>query len=449
MFDLIVILSRYLFLFYIVFFLWQGFLYVLDEQGTHIGNPYHALSWQRICIVLMHVTAFLILSYRPGTFLFDKKALLIGAAGLVFLLYVNVTTARVYRKSCPLIWNGMLFLLDLSLIMLQRLNPVLAVKQLIWMIFGFTLTLCIPFILKLIPRFELFEKLYILCSYLLILSTLIFGKEEYGSLNWIKIGPVGFQPSEIVKFLFIFYLASVFRKKVELHQLLETAILSGGIVLLLVVQKDLGGALIFFITYMMMLYIATSNEILFFGGMGCASIAAVLAYYLFSHVRVRVSAWKNPWRDIDSGGYQIVQSLFAISTWGLLGSGLGRGMPLKIPVVSKDFIFAAICEEFGVIFGIGVILIFVMLLLRGIIISLNCNRRYYSLLAAGIITMFAFQTFLIIGGVIKLIPLTGVTLPFISYGGTSIFVSIIMIGLLQWIHVYYEKQHRAGGDRLA
>lgn len=447
MFDLIVILSRYLFLFYIAMFLWQGFIYVLDEQGTRFGNPLYAVSFQRICIILMHITAFLILSYKPGTFSFDINILALGSAGLVFLVYVNYASAKIYKKSCPLIWNGMLFLLDVSLIMLQRLNPNLAIKQFIWMTLGFTLTLSIPFIFKLIPRFEIFEKLYILFAYILILSTLIFGKEEYGSLNWIKIGPIGFQPSEIVKFLFIFYLASVFRKKVELRQLIETGVLSAGIVLLLVIQKDLGGALIFFITYMMMLYIATSNEILFFSGMGCACIAAVLAYKLFSHVRVRVSAWHNPWRDIDSGGYQIVQSLFAITTWGFLGSGLGRGMPFKIPVVSKDFIFAAICEEFGTLFGIGIILIFVMLLLRGIIIALNCNRRYYSLLAIGVIIMFAFQAFLIIGGVIKLIPLTGVTLPFISYGGSSVLVSILMIGLLQWVNVYYEKHSRAGGGR--
>lgn len=432
---------------YIVVFLWQGVVFVMDERGSRFGNPLRAVSLQRIMVVLMHVTAYLILSYKPGTFTFDFKTLVVGAGGLMFIVYVNYATSKIYKKSCPIIWNGMLFLLDCGLIMLQRLNPELAVKQFVWMTLGFSLALTIPFILRLIPRFEVFEKLYILFGYLLILSTLVFGKEEYGSLNWIKIGSFGFQPSEIVKFLFIFYLASVLRKKVELPQLIETGILSGGLVLLLVIQKDLGGALIFFMTYMVMLYIATSNEILFFSGMGVASIGAVLAFKLFSHVRVRVSVWQNPWKDIDSGGYQIVQSLFALTTWGLLGCGLGRGMPQKIPVASKDFIFAAICEEFGIIFGIGIIFIFILLLLRGIIIALNCTRRYYSLLAAGIITMFAFQTFLIIGGVIKLIPLTGVTLPFISYGGSSVFVSILMLGLLQWIYVYYEKHSRAGGDR--
>lgn len=447
MFDLVIMLSRYLFVVYITIFLWQGAVYILDEQGTRFGNPRHAVSIQRIVIIFMHITAFMILSYERGKFSFDKNTLLLGAAGLTFILYANFATSKVYKKSCPLIWNGMIFLIDTGLIMLQRLNPELAIKQLIWIILGFSIMLSIPFVLKLVPRFEIFEKAYIIASFVLIISTLILGKEEFGSVNWIKIGSFGFQPSEIVKFLFIFYLASVFRKRVELKQLITTAILSGSIVLLLVIQKDLGGALIFFMTYMVMLYIATSNSILFFGGMGAASIAAFFAYKLFSHVRVRVSAWQNPWRDIDSGGYQIVQSLFAITTWGFLGSGLTKGLPLKIPVVEKDFIFAAICEEFGSLFAMGIVCIFIMIFFRGILISLNCVRRYYSLLAAGIITMFAFQTFLIIGGVIKLIPLTGVTLPFISYGGSSVLVSIMMIGLLQWINVYYERHSHAGGDQ--
>ena len=172
-------------------------------------------------------------------------------------------------------------------------------------------------------------------------------------------------------------------------------------------------------------------------GFGAASAASVVAYKLFSHVRVRVAAWKNPWADIDAGGYQIVQSLFAIGTGGLLGSGLTRGMPLSIPVVSKDFIFSAICEEFGAIFGIGVLAVFVVLFIRGMMIAFVCQRRYYSLICAGFTAMMAFQTFLIVGGVIKLIPLTGVTLPFVSYGGTSITVSILMVSFIQWVHGYH------------
>ncbi len=439
MLDLLIMLSRYLFIFYIGFFLWQGIVYIAYEQGGFLGSPYHAVSIQRRLIILMHITAFLILSYNRDTGIYDWKAVLFGALGCIFLLAAIHLLDRFYYEGCPLIWTGTLFLMDISLIMLQRLEPILAYKQLMWMVIGLVGMLLLPAFFRLIPRFEIFEWAFIILCFGLLLCTKIFGVERHGSTNWLSIGGLTFQPSELVKFLFVFYLASVFRKRVEWKEFIITGVLSAGVVLLLVLQKDLGSALIFFMAYMVMLYIATANEFLFLLGMIMASAAATLAYKIFSHVRVRVAAWQNPWADIDSGGYQIVNSLFAITTWGLLGSGLTKGMPKSIPVVESDFIFAAICEEFGALFGAGVICIFIMLLYRGVRIALDCKRRYYSILAVGVITMLCFQAFIIIGGVIKLIPLTGVTLPFVSYGGTSVLVSLMMMGLLQWVCVYCEQ----------
>jgi Bacterial cell division membrane protein len=418
---------------YIVLFLYNGVALALDYAGLTKQSHTHAVFTGRTLIVLMHITAFLILSYNRETLSYNIQILIIGALALGFIMVVNFLANLIYKDSCPLIWNCIFFLLDVGIIMLQRLNSALAYKQLVWIMLGFFIAMWIPIILKYIPRLEAFEIVYIILSFGLILSTLVLGKKEYGSTNWIYIGSFSFQPSEIVKFLFVFYLASCFRKKVDLKELAVTSGLSAGIVVLLVLQKDLGSALIFFLTYMTMLYIATSNEILFMGGIGIASVASVVAYKLFNHVRVRVSAWKNPWADVDSGGYQIIQSLFAIGTGGLLGSGLTKGMPLSIPVVSKDFIFAAVCEEFGTVFGICIVGIFILLFSRGFAIAFSSKRRYYSLIAAGFTAMMAFQTFLIIGGVIKLIPLTGVTLPFISYGGSSVIVSILTIGILQWL----------------
>lgn len=448
MFELLIKASKYLFIFYILFFLWQGLAYVTMGRKIHFGHGKQAPSIQRILIIFMHITAFLILSYEPGQFLFNQSTLILAGGGLAFLLILNFSAHYVYHDSNPLIWNAMAFLLDIGLIMLQRLDPALAIRQMIWISIGFAVTLLIPVMIQLVPRFEQLELLSVILAVIFMLLPFFFGKKEYGSLNWINLGPVSFQPSEIVKFLFIFYLASVFRKKVEVKQIILTGFVSAGIVLLLVIQKDLGGALIFFMTYMVMLYIATSNSWLFLAGLGTASVCAAAAYQLFSHVRVRVMAWQDPWKDIDAGGYQIVQSLFAITTWGLMGSGLTQGMPTSIPVGSKDFIFAAICEELGSLFGVGIVCIYIMLLFCGIQVALSSKRRYYSLLAAGISCMMSFQTFLIIGGVIKLIPVTGVTMPFVSYGGSSVFVSILMVGLLQWINVYSEKNQNeeAGGD---
>ena len=445
MFDLFIKFAGYMFIIYITLFIYNGVVFILDEFALTKKEHRNAIFSGRTLIVLMHITAFIILSYDRETISFNNETLLIGVLGLAFIMVANFLANKFYRNSCPLIWNCVFFLLDLGLIMLQRLDSMLAFKQLVWIVLGFFIAMWIPTIISIIPRFEMFEKVYIVLGYLLILSTLVLGRREYGSINWIYIGSFGFQPSEIVKFLFIFYLASVFRKKVEFKELIVTGVLSAGIVILLVMQKDLGSALIFFFTYMIMLYIATSNEWLFFGGMCAASFASVIAYNLFDHVKVRVAAWKDPWSDIDFGGYQIAQSLFAISTGGLLGSGLTKGMPTSIPVVSKDFIFAAILEEFGTIFGVGVILIFVLLFARGMIIAFYSQRRYYALLASGFIAMMAFQTFIIIGGVIKLIPLTGVTMPFVSYGGRSIVVSIITIGLIQWLCGYQQTLAEEGG----
>ena len=445
MFDLFIKFAGYMFIIYITLFIYNGVVFILDEFALTKKEHRNEIFSGRTLIVLMHITAFIILSYDRETISFNNETLLIGVLGLAFIMVANFLANKFYRNSCPLIWNCVFFLLDLGLIMLQRLDSMLAFKQLVWIVLGFFIAMWIPTIISIIPRFEMFEKLYIVLGYLLILSTLVLGRREYGSINWIYIGSFGFQPSEIVKFLFIFYLASVFRKKVEFKELIVTGVLSAGIVILLVMQKDLGSALIFFFTYMIMLYIATSNEWLFFGGMCAASFASVIAYNLFDHVKVRVAAWKDPWSDIDFGGYQIAQSLFAISTGGLLGSGLTKGMPTSIPVVSKDFIFAAILEEFGTIFGVGVILIFVLLFARGMIIAFYSQRRYYALLASGFIAMMAFQTFIIIGGVIKLIPLTGVTMPFVSYGGSSIVVSIITIGLIQWLCGYQQTLAEEGG----
>lgn len=446
MFELFLLLSRYLFLFYILYFLWQAGVVLREEVGKSYQDPDRALFKQRVAVVLMHYTGFLLLSYEQDRFSFSLPALALGLGGVVFLLVGFFVTEKIYRNSDSLLWNCFFFLLDVSLIMLERLNHGMAVKQLIWMSLGLAVALLMPLVLRLLPWLEKMKYVYLSLGLALILCTLFFGNEEFGSVNWIYIGNFSFQPSEIVKFLFVFYLAAEFRGFVGLRQIGIATGYAGVLVLLLVFQKDLGGALIFFMTFMLVLYMATSNMPIFFGGMGLASIAAYLAYRWFPHVQVRVAAWQNPWADIDAGGYQIAQSLFAIGTGGFLGSGLMRGMPKSIPVVEKDFIFAAICEELGVVFGMCMILIFLVIFLRGMKIALKSGTRFHSLVAAGVVTMLAFQTFLILGGTMKLIPLTGVTLPFVSYGGSSVVVSILMLGLLQWIGKYHGLETEEDED---
>lgn len=432
MYDFLILISRYLFILYIAVFIFWGLVYVVDERKNITHRLPKAISVQRTMIILMHVTAYAILIWNRDEKNININVLISGLAALVYIFVSSYLLRKIYRHGCPLIWNCMYFLMDAGLIMLQRLNPTLAGKQLIWMTVSAALIMLIPPMLKVLPKLEKFEAFYLGLSLALILMPFIFGNEENGSLNWIKIKGIGFQPSEIVKFLFLLYIACVFRKPLDFKKLCIVTGFAAFIVLCLVIQKDLGGALIFFVTYMLLLYITTSNILLLASGFGAMALASLLAYKLFGHVRVRVSTWLDPWADAGDTGYQITQSLFAITTWGFLGSGLTRGMPGKIPVVERDFIFAAICEEMGTIFGMGIVCIYMLLFLRGMFIAVRAKRRFYSILSAGIVIMFSFQTFIIIGGVTKLIPLTGVTLPFVSYGGSSLLVSVALMGLLQW-----------------
>jgi cell division protein FtsW (lipid II flippase) len=426
--------------FYLGYFLWQGVTYLLDEREIRSLNRRASSSKQRITIILFHLTAFFILAYQPGTFLFNKTVLIMGGAVLIFLIGAMMLTSLVYRKSCLLLWNGVFLLMDISFVTLYRLEPDVAERQLLFAVIGFSVSLLVPMSFTLTNKFKPPDFVYLIISLALLSLPFFIGNRSGGSLNWIVIKNVQFQPSEIVKFFFIFYLAAAFTKKRSIPQLLLSAFFTSVIILVLVIQRDLGGALIFFMTYMSLMYIWTGRAWLFFTGMGFASCGAWLASKMFSHVHTRISIWQNPWNDPFNSGLQILQSLFAINTWGIFGSGLTLGVPRYVPVVTSDFIFAAICEEFGGLFGLLLMGIYVMIFYRGVNIALRSLKLHNMFLTAGFTSILTFQTFLILGGVIKFIPLTGVTLPFVSAGGSSIVVCIVMIGILQSVMRDNQKE---------
>lgn len=430
MLNILIIISKYLFILYISLFLLHGFI-----AGTNKNDPKkygRSLGHMRAQILLFHINAYLILLLANTDSL--EATFKHGFGILVFLVISALAVRKLYPNSSQLLWNGVFFLCDIGLITLQSLNPSLAEKQLVWHISGFIIALVLPAVLNRAPRLDKFKNAYIITAIVLLISTLIFGSEEFGSRNWISLGPLSFQPSEVVKILFTAYLASAFSKNPEPKQILVPSVLCMIVLMCFVGQKDLGSALIFFMSFMVVLYIATSNIMYFLGGMGLAGFGAFIAYHAFSHIRVRVAAWLDPWSDVANTGYQIAHSLFAIATYGLTGIGFTRGYSTSIPVVERDFIFSAICEEFGVIFGIGVILIFLMIFMEGAVGALNAQNRFLCLFCAGTTALLAFQSFVILGGVTKLIPLTGVTLPFISYGGTSVLVCYVLIAIIQWIY---------------
>lgn len=442
MYEAAILISRYFFVFYMVYFLWCCGKIVLAQRGIWETDIPLCYSKQRIIIVFFHLTSMLIVGYRPEISRFSFFISLYAVIGLIFLIAGNIILSMIYRYSSKLLFNCVFFVIDIGFIMLLRLDHDLAKRQLIWIIAGFLVTALIPFGIKFLPRLDRLKYIYLGVGVALLISTLIFGSEEGGAQNWIKIGSFGFQPAEIVKLLFVFYLASAFSKPLKLKELIFPSAMAALFVLCLVFQTDLGSALIFFMSYLIMIYIATGNAFIFAFLLLCASVASLLANKLFSHVRVRVETWLNPWADIANKGYQITQSLFAIGTWGVLGSGLTKGYAKSIPVVERDFIFAAICEEFGIIFAIGLILVFTVIFFCGVKAALTNNNRFLSLVSSGLTGLLCFQSFLIIGGVTKLIPLTGVTLPFVSYGGTSMVICFIIVGIIQWIYGMNNKKEK-------
>jgi cell division protein FtsW (lipid II flippase) len=267
--------------------------------------------------------------------------------------------------------------------------------------------------------------------------------EKGGSRSWIQLAGYSFQPSELAKITFVLFLAGRLKDgRIDKVLWLTGEVLAA--VGLLALARDLGGAMLFYLTALALVFAATSRWDLTAAGLAVSGVAAVLGYYLFGHVRVRVEAWLNPWQDVPGRGYQIVQSLFAIAQGGFFGTGLGLGHPEYIPAVTTDFIFSGFSEEFGFLGAAALIIVYFLLVYRGIKISLTVRDSFLALVALGIATLFGLQIFTIIGGVIKLIPVTGVTLPFMSYGGSSMVMSFISLGILNGIRLN-ERREEADG----
>ena len=224
--------------------------------------------------------------------------------------------------------------------------------------------------------------------------------------------------------------------------------MTGGVtylyILFLVLQRDWGTILVVFLIFLFMIYVYEQQKWFLPANVVAAAVVGVLGYLFLYHIQVRVGVWLNPWSDVSNKGYQIAQSLFAIASGGYFGRGLGNGAPDYIPEVHTDFIFSAICEEMGVFGGAAVIILFFLLAYRCFKITLNTTNSYNKAVGLGLTLMFALQTFIIIGGVTKFIPLTGITLPFVSYGGTSIVVSFASLGIMQAISALEAR--KGGGD---
>jgi cell division protein FtsW (lipid II flippase) len=327
-------------------------------------------------------------------------------------------------------------LITIGFIIITRLAYTEGVRQTIFIAAAGIATLIIPLIMKKVRSLRNLSWIYGIIGILALLLVLIVGQVSNGANITLNIANViSIQPSEFIKIVYVFFIAAMFSKSTSFGNVVLTTILAAIHVIILVLSTDLGGALIYFIVYLVMLYVATREVLYPILGLTAGAGASVVAYKLFSHVRVRVQAWKDPWTLIDNEGYQITQSLFAIGMGSWFGVGLNQGMPYKIPYVEMDFVFSAICEEMGILFGICVVLICMNTFMIMMDVGMKSKGRFYKLLAVGLAAAYGFQIFLTIGGGIKLIPLTGVTLPLISYGGSSAFSTLILFSVIQGLYV--------------
>lgn len=370
----------------------------------------------------------------------DTQYLFLFAFVEIFLLSTVFLVPAIYEKCNRLLLNNMCMLLGIGLMMISRLSFSKAIKQYVIVLLSLIISLFLPFLFSRIRFLKKMTWLYALIGIACLSIVLIMGEVTHGSNISVDIAGITFQPSEFVKILFVFFLAAALWEDTSLLRVAITAVLGGIHVIVLVLSTDLGGALIFFIAYVLIVFVATRNYFYLFLGAAGGSLAAIAAYKLFSHVRIRVLAWQDPWTYIDIQGYQITQSLFAVGSGSWFGMGLLKGNPTVIPYVSADFIFSSLCEELGVIFGICLILICVCCFLSMMQIALMIYDRFYQLIVYGIGTMYIFQIFLTVGGGIKFIPLTGVTLPFISYGGSSVMATMFMFFIIQGIYIRLQQE---------
>lgn len=386
-----------------------------------------------LCLLLFTALGFL---QQP----FDKFALIMGVVLCVLIGYSHFIVRRFYPDGDKFILIFASVLAVVGVAMLYRINPNTAIKQLIWIALGIIGYILIVVILPDLKSFAKYKNVYMIITLVLMPLALIFGTEQFGAKNWILIGPISFQPSEFAKISLVLYLAAALATyeskksfKEEVKQLFQPALVAGFSMGCMVLQRDLGSALIFFGISITLLYVATSKKKYVFTALGLAAIGSVAGYTMFGHVRERVMIWRDPWKYALGSSYQIVEGMYSIAAGGLFGVGLGQGHFQNLPVKESDMIYAIICEEFGIIFAIGLMIIYFLLFYRGIRAAFVTKDSYSQLIAVGFSTMIACQTLVIIGGIFSVIPLTGITLPIISYGGSSVLTIFFALGILQKI----------------
>lgn len=438
--SIIINISKYIILILMVLYTLSCF--TVFKEGSE-AEKNQKLNKQIIYVFLIHFLCYLTLALSDTEHMMEI-VIFYGLQIFVATIYMYIYH-YIYPFSSRVITNNMSFLLLIGYTMLTRLDFSKAKKQFVIATASLILVSVIPMIMDKYKNLRNYGIVYGIIGILALSSVFVIGVEQYGSRNWINLFGITVQPSEFVKILFVFFIASMLSKSRDFKQIIITTAFAGVHMMILVLEKDLGGALIFFVVFICMIYVGTGRIRYLIayiaGGFAMAGLAFLLFKdKLFDHVMVRVNVWKNPWEDISGSGYQITQSLFAIGSGGYFGSGLTKGSPDVIPVSESDFIFSAISEEFGVLFALALILVCFSCFICFVNIAMKVRNRFYKTMAFGFAICYIFQTFLSIGGVTKFIPSTGVTIPLVSYGGSSVLSSLVMFSIMQGISTIENKE---------
>ncbi|MBO7709655.1 MAG: FtsW/RodA/SpoVE family cell cycle protein, partial [Lachnospiraceae bacterium] len=411
--------------------------YTVFRRGSALAKRYVFLR-QNVSMFFMHFICFLVLFLNQP----NSRILVFYGAQVVYLLATLVLFSNLYPRASRLLINNMCMLITIGFIMITRLSFDQAVKQFKIIAAGTLISLLIPVIVRKMMLLTKMAWAYTFVGIGLLGMVLVAARVTNGAKLSLNVGGYTFQPSEFVKIIFVFAIAGLLSEAKDMRRIIIATGLAAVHVLILVVSRDLGSALIFFITYLVVLFAATRDPFLTLLGLVGGAIAAVIAYFLFAHIRVRVQIWLDPFADYSGTGYQICQSLFSIAAGGWLGTGLTRGTPGMIPYVQEDFMFSAIAEEMGTIFGVCLILVCMSCFIMFINIAMKLTNRFYRLVALGLGTTYAVQVFLTIGGGTKLIPMTGVTLPLVSYGGSSALSTIVIFAIVQGLYMLRVDEER-------
>lgn len=362
---------------------------------------------------------------------FDVLAVAIGLIMCLLIGYAHFVVRRFFPDGDRFIVSYISILPVFGIAMIYRLNQAEAFRQIIWFIAGISVYCIVVIILPNLQKFAKLKYLYLAFEIIFVAMATFIGTKINGAKNWVVIGGFSFQPSEFGKIFYVLYLASALRSYKDFKSLIEPASVVAITMLFMLIQSDLGSALLFATIALAMLYVATQKITYIGAAFGIGSLGAMLAYKLFAHVRERVAIWMDPFKYESTLGYQTIQGFYAMASGGIMGSGLFNGVPSLVPVITSDYIFVAIVEELGVIVGVGILIIYTLLFLRSIRVALNVRSIFSSLLSVGFAVMIAMQVFVIVGGILNVIPLTGITMPLISYGGSSMLSIYFALGIIQ------------------